>query len=97
MILLFVDNMSVASALVSGHSTQQDIQCLITIYYWLTATYSMTIWIEWVPSKANPADAVSRSEPVDDLHQGTFDWPDELMHDLTYRHLLRLLTSKWLE
>ena len=61
-ILLFVDNMSVANSLVSGQSTQQDMQCMLTMFHRYAQKLGLLVWIEWVPTHANVVDPVSRGD-----------------------------------
>jgi hypothetical protein len=59
--ILFIDNESVASALVSGASIAEDLQELVCFFHFLCSSLHCGVWIEWVPSHANAADEPSRS------------------------------------
>ena len=60
-IVLFVDNKSAASALISGTGTS-DLATQICAAFWaLAASAGVNVWIEWVPSHLNIADAPSRA------------------------------------
>ena len=92
-VLLFVDNMSVASSLVSGHSTQQDMQCMLTMFHRYAQKLGLLVWIEWVPTHANVADPISRGEKWEHLNPVPFAWPDWLTEPLTYEAALKFLRS----
>ena len=59
-IIVFIDNLSAACALVKGSSTDNDLQHLATAWQLLCAELNMAAWVEWVPSDSNPADQLSR-------------------------------------
>ena len=59
-VLFFIDNQSVCCALTKGCSRSWDIQIMATGWHLAGLSLGCRIWIEWVPSKANPADILSR-------------------------------------
>ena len=61
-IIFFIDNESVCCALIKGCSRSWDIQILCTAWHIFCFKWDMKVWIEWVPSKANPADILSREK-----------------------------------
>ena len=59
-VILYVDNDTALSALVKGTSTSLPSARLTNSFWELVAKYGLFIWIDRVPSVANPADAPSR-------------------------------------
>ena len=59
-VIFFIDNQSVCGALAKGTSKSRDIQHYATAWHILTLHLRCRVWIEWVPSEANPADKLSR-------------------------------------
>ena len=59
-LIFFIDNQSVCAALTKGSSHSRDIQHLATGFHAFCAKIGCKVWIEWVPSNSNPADALSR-------------------------------------
>ena len=59
-VIFFIDNQSVCGALTKGISHSRDIQFLSTGFHAMCAKIGCKVWIEWVPSKSNPADILSR-------------------------------------
>ena len=59
-VILFIDNQSVCCALTKGSSRSRDIQTLTTAWHAMCMTLHCRVWIEWVPTKCNPADDLSR-------------------------------------
>ena len=68
--LHFIDNTAAMSALVHGYSSKVDMARLSNIYHLLTFESRSFSWFEWVPSKANLADAPSRPR----FDKGTDQW-----------------------
>ena len=67
-LIFFIDNQSVCAALTKGSSPSRDIQHLATGFHALCAKIGCKVWIEWVPTNSNPADALSRAhESEEDL------------------------------
>ena len=60
LIILFIDNEAACAALASGVSSAPDLQALVSASHFLADLFRMRIWIEWIPSKSNPADELSR-------------------------------------
>ena len=86
-VVFFIDNQSVCACLCKGASRSRDIQHLSTAWHILCQHLQCGIWIEWVPSEANPADILSRQhrseEPVLDLF------------DPSSRHYLPMVLPGW--
>ena len=59
-VILLIDNQSVCAILTKGISKSRDIQILATSWHLLAKEIGCHVWIEWVPSKSNPADILSR-------------------------------------
>ena len=59
-VIFFIDNQTVCSCLTKGVSRSRDIQHLSTAWHILCQHTGCRVWIEWVPSAANPADILSR-------------------------------------
>ena len=57
---MFNDNLGAACTLISGSSTQEDVQCILTQWQLFVIQYKIAVWIEWIPSDQNPSDEVSR-------------------------------------
>ena len=56
------------AALTKGSSPSRDIQQLATGFPAFCAQIGCKVWIEWVPTDSNPADALSRAhESEEDL------------------------------
>ena len=58
-VLFFIDNQSVCCALTKGCSRSWDVQFMCTSWHLACLRLSCRVWIEWVPSHANPADVFS--------------------------------------
>ena len=59
-LIMYIDNQSVCGALIKGSSRSRDIQQLTSGFHAMCAKIRVRIWVEWVPSKSNPADILSR-------------------------------------
>ncbi len=59
-VIFFIDNQAVCAALGKGASRSDDIQAFITAFHTMIVKLNVRIWFEWIPSKANPADELSR-------------------------------------
>ena len=64
---IYVDNMEIASNLVSGYSSREVLVCLMLEFYLQIAARPGSLWVEWVPSEANIADIPSRHPFETDL------------------------------
>ena len=65
-VIWFCDNQVVCSALVRGSCASDDIASIVVLCHLLWASYSVRVWIEWVPSEANVSDGLSRSGVADE-------------------------------
>ena len=60
-IVWFIDNQPVCAALCKGASHSGDIQTFVTAFHTTCLQLGIRVWIQWVPSDANPSDEPSRS------------------------------------
>ena len=99
-VIFFIGNQSVCGALAKGTSKSRDIQHLSTAWHILTLHLRCRVWIEWVPSEANPADRLSREglapfQPtqnrVDEMLLPS--WADQKIFDNIHK-ILSTLTSQ---
>ena len=58
--LWFVDNESACSTLVRGASSQEDVAGIAECTHLVVMALGCRIWWEWVDTKANPSDGLSR-------------------------------------
>ncbi len=58
-VIFFIDNQAVCAALCKGASLSEDVQAFTTAFHTIVKL-NVRIWFEWVPSKANLADELSR-------------------------------------
>ena len=65
-IIWFVDNQGAASSLAKGSSGVQDVDRIVALSHLVWARLRARVWIEWVDSKANISDGISR-DGLDDL------------------------------
>ena len=59
-ILWFIDNKSALSQLIRRTSSAADASQLAAVHSLTMAALGTRVWYEWVPSKTNPADVLSR-------------------------------------
>jgi hypothetical protein len=90
-IIAFIDNLPAASCLVSGHSTQMDLQCMTTLFHKALLRLQIRLWVEWIPSAENVADDTSRGK---DSPTAELQFPQWLFDPLTYPQLVVAWTSK---
>ncbi len=80
---MLIDSEAVEGALIKGYSGAEDVCALSGIFWDLAASLKCQIYIDRVPTDANPADYPSRN----DLEKGEavgwdttqISWPDELI------------------
>ena len=58
--MFFIDNQSICAALAKGASRAVDLQILCAGFHALAQRLGIRVWVEWIPSHANPADELSR-------------------------------------
>ena len=58
----FVDNTVALSSLIHGYSSREDMALITNVFHLQAAALRVSIYLEYVPSKANIADLPSRSE-----------------------------------
>ena len=75
-IIFFIGNQSVCGVLTKGVSESRDLQHLSTAWHIMCAQLRCRVWIEWVPSKSNPADILSRHHRSEDEIIRIFDPED---------------------
>ena len=59
-VLHWIDNTSAKAALVHGYSGVPDSARLVHAFHAQNLGLQARVWLEWVPSKANPSDEPSR-------------------------------------
>ena len=65
-IIWFVDNQGAAASLAKGSSGAPDIDRIVALSHLLWARFRARVWIEWVDSKANISDGISRDGADDE-------------------------------
>ena len=84
-LLWFCDNEAAASSLIRGSSSQDDVHQIAQFAQLLLCGLSCRTWFEWIDSKSNPSDGLSRDGLSDpwtatqswNIHEYTF--PSELL------------------
>jgi hypothetical protein len=89
-VIAFVDNSSAVSSLVSGHSTQMDMQCITTLFHRMLVKEGIKAWFEWIQSALNIADGPSRGQFLG-LEPADFAFPPWLSAPLVYSEMVK----KW--
>ena len=64
-ILWFCDNEAAVSTIIRGACRPEDINGLAEASTILSARLGARIWVEWIDSKSNPSDGLSRSGLAD--------------------------------
>jgi len=59
-VMWFIDNEAACSSMIRGSSSQEDIGIISGVTHFLMLQHDVRIWYEWVDSKSNPADGLSR-------------------------------------
>ena len=59
-VIFFIDNAAAAYILVRGSCREKDLQVLVTLFHVFARKMGVAWWIEWIPSKANASDGLSR-------------------------------------
>ena len=59
-VIFFIDNQSVCAALAKGATKSDDLQAFTTAWHARAHKLGVRVWFEWVDSKSNPADELSR-------------------------------------
>jgi hypothetical protein len=59
-VLLFCDNQAACAAIAKGASRATDLQLFTTALHALCFHWHIALWVEYVPTGANPADELSR-------------------------------------
>ena len=59
-VIWFVENEGAAAAAIRGASTQGDVDHFVQVAHLLWMKLECRVWIEWIDSKSNPADGLSR-------------------------------------
>ena len=82
-VLLLIDSEAVEGALIKGYSGTEDVCELVGLFWDLAAALKCQIYIDRVPTDANPADYPSRNDLVRGREAGwetaEISWPDELV------------------
>jgi hypothetical protein len=61
-LILFEDNLAALSNVLAGAAGDADSRELVGAVWLVAAALQLTLWIEYVPSESNPADAFSRPD-----------------------------------
>ena len=69
-VIHFVDNAGSLSHLVNGYAGRADSAKIVNMFHCAIMALGMTWWGEWVPSKANIADIMTRPERFHELLKG---------------------------
>ena len=56
----FIDNTVALAALVHGYAGKPDLAKIVNVFYLQAAALRTSVYLDWVPSKANIADLPSR-------------------------------------
>ena len=82
-VLLLIDSEAVEGALIKGYSGAEDVCELVGLFWDLAASLKCQIYIDRVPTDANPADYPSRNDMIKGREVGwetsEISWPDELV------------------
>ena len=82
-VLLLIDSEAVEGALIKGYSGTEDVCELVGLFWDLAAALKCQIYIDRVPTDANPADYPSRNDLLKGREAGwetaEISWPDELV------------------
>ena len=100
-IIFWIDNQSVLGALTKGSSSSHGIHCYTTGWHAMATFIRCRIWLEWVPSHANPADELSRAGTTPyQLHNQEVlplelpRWADRSQYN-NLEEILTLIPDKW--
>ena len=67
--IYFIDNVAALMALVKGRSDNAELDVIAQSVHLLLFTLSATLWYEWIPSKSNWTDSISRDGFHDKWHR----------------------------
>ena len=59
-VIWFVDNTAATAAFVKGASSNEDLERIVGLFWVLAFHLDCSVWFEWVDSKANWSDGISR-------------------------------------
>ena len=74
-VLVFIDNTSACNAVVKGGSTASDIFFLACTAHVLWNFLQCRVYVEYIPSEANPSDGVSRDGAMDQWTPSPYSLP----------------------
>ena len=71
-VIFFIDNEAACAAMVRGSSSEEDVGAVVNAVHWLLFRVDCRPWFEWVDSKSNCSDGLSRDglEDVWTIAQG---------------------------
>ena len=72
-LIWFVDNEAAAAAAIRGSTSEPDVAVLVEVAHLLWLSAQCRVWIEWIDSKSNPADGLSRAG-LSDAWTAMQDW-----------------------
>jgi hypothetical protein len=64
-IYVFIDNEAAASAVIRGATRAGDVGLIVQALHWKLHLLSARVWVEWIDSKSNPSDGLSRDGLTD--------------------------------
>ena len=64
-VIFFIDNEAACAALVRGGSSTHDVGAIVHAIHWLLFQVDCRPWFEWVDSKSNCSDGLSRDGLAD--------------------------------
>ena len=59
-VIFFVDNEAACSSLIKGSTASQDVGEIAAVTHLFLCKYNVRAWFEWIDSKSNPSDGLSR-------------------------------------
>ena len=59
-VLWFIDNEAAASAGIRASSGLLPVDVMVQAAHWMWMILDIRVWLEWIDSKSNPADGLSR-------------------------------------
>ena len=59
-VLWFIDNEAAASAGIRASSGVPEVDVMVQAAHWMWMKLDIRVWLEWIDSRSNPADGLSR-------------------------------------
>ena len=86
-VIFFVDNEAAVAACIRGASRCDDVGLIVQAIQWEALKLDCRLWFEWIDSKSNPSDGLSR-DGLDD------EWTVAQRWQLEAGHVPEMVTSK---